>query len=122
MSKHDLCTELHRLDDLIEKAPRDQSRLVALATSRREQHDQRLEEATTRRQQARDLVALMEHGPARWLRRGDLARARQQYELAEEAYQVARQAADRAADREREARQRQQQYQAHQEAHPDLVS
>jgi len=120
MSKHDLRAELHRLEEVIDKGPRDQSRLVALATSRREQHDQRLAEATTRHQQARDLVALMEHGPARWLRRGDLARAREQADLAAQAELVARQAADRAADRERDARQQQQQYQAHREANPDL--
>jgi AAA domain len=120
MSKHDLRAELHRLQELMEKAPRDQSQLVALVTSRREQHDQRLAQATTRHQQARDLVALLEHGPARWLRRGELARARQQYEQAEQAYQVARQAADRAADRERHARQEQQQYQAHREANPEV--
>jgi hypothetical protein len=94
MSKHDLRAELHRLEEVIDKGPRDQSRLVALATSRREQHDQRLAEATTRHQQARDLVALMEHGPARWLRRGDLARAREQADLAAQAELVARQAAD----------------------------
>jgi hypothetical protein len=121
MSKHDLRAELHRLEQLIEKAPRDQSRLLAVATSRREQHDQRLAEATSRHQQARDLVALMEHGPARWLRRGDLGRARERAKQAEGAYQVAQQQADRAADRERVARHQQQQYQAHQEAHPDLV-
>ncbi|HZC99736.1 MAG TPA: AAA family ATPase, partial [Actinomycetes bacterium] len=121
MSKHDLRAELHRLEELIQKAPRDQSRLVALATSRREQHDQRLADATIRHQQARDLVALMEHGPARWLRRSDLARAREQAKQAEQVYQVARQAADRAADHERDARHQQQQYQAHQEANPDLV-
>jgi hypothetical protein len=77
-------------------------------------------EATTRWQEARDLVAAIEHGPGRLLRRADLARARQQHEQAEQAYQVARQQADRAADRERHARQEQQQYQAHQEAHPGL--
>jgi conjugative relaxase-like TrwC/TraI family protein len=121
MSKHDLRAELHRLDEVIEQAPRDQSRLLALATSRREQHDQRLAEATSRHQQARDLVALLEHGPARWLRRGDLGRAREQAKQAEEAHQVARQAADRAADRERAARHQQQQYQAHEEANPDLA-
>jgi AAA domain/UvrD-like helicase C-terminal domain len=121
MSKHDLRAELHRLEELLEQAPRDQSRLLALATSRREQQEQRLAEATGRRQEARDLVALLEHGAARWLRQGDLARARQQYEQAEQAYQVARQAADRAADRERDACHQQQRYQAHQEANPDLV-
>jgi hypothetical protein len=121
MSKHDLRAELARLEQTIDHAPRDQSRLLALATTRREQHDQRLAEATTRRQDARDLVALMEHGPARWLRRGDLGRVREQAKQAEEAYQVARQAADRAADRERDARHRQQHYQAHQEASPDLA-
>jgi conjugative relaxase-like TrwC/TraI family protein len=121
MSKHDLRAELHRLDDVMEKAPRDQSRLVAHATSRREQSEQRLEEATIRRQQARDLVGALEHGPGRLLRRGDLARAREQVNLAAQAEQVARQAADRAADRERRARLEQQQYQAHQEANPDLV-
>jgi hypothetical protein len=42
MSKHDLRAELHRLDNVMEKAPGDQSRLLAVATSRREQHDQRL--------------------------------------------------------------------------------
>jgi conjugative relaxase-like TrwC/TraI family protein len=121
MSKHDLRAELARLEQVIDQGPRDQSRPLALATRRREQHDQRLAEATTRRQDARDLVAFMEHGPARWLRRGDLGRVREQAKQAEEAYQVARQAADRAADRERQARQEQQQYQAHQEANPDLV-
>jgi len=121
MSKHDLRAELARLEQTIDHAPPDQSRLLDLATSRREQHDQRLAEATTRRQDARDLVALMEHGPARWLRRGDLGRAREQAKQAEAAYQVARQAADRAADRQRDARHRQQQYQAHQEANPDLA-
>ncbi|HZD02544.1 MAG TPA: hypothetical protein VFA46_20865 [Actinomycetes bacterium] len=62
----------------------------------------------------------MEHGSARWLRRGDLGRVREQATQAEAAYQVARQAADRAADRARAAR-HQQQYQAHQEANPDLA-
>jgi hypothetical protein len=66
------------------------------------------------------VVALLEHGPARWLRRGDLARAREQAKQAEAVYQVARQAADRASDRERHAR-HQQHYQAHQEANPDLA-
>jgi hypothetical protein len=120
MSKHDLRAELHRLQEIIDKAPRDQSRLVAHATTRREQSDQRLTEATTRYQDARDLVALLEHGPARFLRRSDLARAREQANLAAQAEQVARQAADRAADRERHARQEQQQYQAHQEANPEV--
>jgi hypothetical protein len=46
---------------------------------------------------------------------------REQYEQAEEAYQVARQQVDRAADRERQARQAQQQHEAHQEANPDLL-
>jgi hypothetical protein len=95
--------------------------LLALATSRREQHEQRLAEATSRHQHARDLVAALEHGPGRFLRRGDLVRAREQAKQAEAAYQVARQAADRATDRERHARHQQQQYQAHQEANPDLV-
>jgi hypothetical protein len=121
MSKHDLRAELHRLDDVIEKAPRDQSRLLDLATRRREQHEQRLAEATARREEARSLVALMEHGPARWLRRGDLGRVREQAKQAEEAHQIARQAAYRAADRERAARHQQQQYQAYQEANPDLA-
>ncbi len=66
------------------------------------------------------MVASLERGPGRFLRRGDLARAREQTRQAEEAYQVARQAADRAADRERAARQAQQQHEAHQEAHPEL--
>jgi hypothetical protein len=80
-----------------------------------------LAEATSRREQARNLVGGLEHGPARWLRRRGLAQARQQYERAEEAYQVARQQADRAVDRERQARRAQQQHQAHREAHPDLA-
>jgi conjugative relaxase-like TrwC/TraI family protein len=121
MSKHDLRAELRRLGDLIDQAPRDQSRLVAHATKQQKQYEQRFAEATGRMEQARDLVASLERGPARWLRRGDLARARGQSKRAEEAYQVARQAADRAADRERAARQAQQQHQAHQEANPDLL-
>jgi hypothetical protein len=123
MSKHDLRAELARLEEVIDKGPRDQSRLVAHATTQREQreqHEQRLAEATIRRQEARSLVALLEHGPARWLRRGDLGRVREQAKQAEQAEQVARQAADRAADRERDARHQQQQYQAHQEANPEV--
>jgi conjugative relaxase-like TrwC/TraI family protein len=122
MSKHDLRAELHQLARMIDNAPRDQSRLLEYATKQREQYEQRLAEATGRMEQAHDRLALMEHGPARFLRRGDLGRAREQYEHAEEAYQLARQAADRAADRERQARQAQQQHQAHQEANPDLLA
>jgi hypothetical protein len=122
MGRHDLRARREQLGELLTKGPRDQSRLLAHATMRRQQHEQRLAEATTRRQDARDLVALLEHGPARWLRRGDLARARQQYEQAERAEQVVRQAADRAADRERHLRQTQQQYHAHREANPELAA
>ena len=122
MSRHDLRARREQLGELLTKGPRDQSRLVAHATMRRQQHEQRLAGATSRRQDARDLVGLLEHGPARWLRRGDLARARQQYEQAEQAFQVARQQADRAADRERNLRQTQQQYHAHREANPELVA
>jgi conjugative relaxase-like TrwC/TraI family protein len=122
MSKHDLRARRDQLAGMIDAGPRDQSRLVAHATTKREQDEQRLAEATGRRQQARDLVASLEHGPARFLRRGDLARAREQSKQAEAAYRVARQAADRAADRERAARQAQQQHQAHREANPDLVA
>ncbi len=114
-------SRLDRLNRLIDSAPRDQSRLLAHATTEREQHEQRLADATTRQQEARDLLASLEQGPARWLRRGDLARAREQAKQAGEAYQVAQQAADRAADRERAARHEQQHHQAHQEAHPDLA-
>jgi conjugative relaxase-like TrwC/TraI family protein len=122
MSKHDLRAELTRLARMIDAAPRDQSRLLDFATKQREQDEHRLVEATGRRQQARDLLASLERGPARFLRRGDLGRVREQYEQAEEAYQVARQQADRAADRERQARQAHQQHQAHQEANPDLLA
>jgi conjugative relaxase-like TrwC/TraI family protein len=122
MSKHDLRTRRDQLAALLTAGPRDQSRLLDLATSRREQSEQRLAEATGRRQQARDLVASLEHGPARFLRRGDLARAREQAKQVDEAYQVARQAADRAADRERAARHEQQRHQAHREANPELVA
>ncbi len=122
MSKHDLRAELTRLARMIDNAPRDQSRLLDFATKQREQYEQRLAEATGRRQQARDLLASLERGPARFLRRGDLGRVREQYEQAEEAHQVARQQADHAADRERQARQAQQQHEAHQEANPDLLA
>jgi conjugative relaxase-like TrwC/TraI family protein len=122
MSKHDLRAELDRLARLTDNAPPDRSRLVAHTTTQRQQYEHRLADATTRRQQTRELLASLERGPARLLRRGDLARAREQYEQAEEAYQVARQQADRAADRELKARQAQQQHQAHQEANPDLLA
>jgi hypothetical protein len=122
MSKHDLRARRDQLAGVIDAGPPDQSRWLDHATTRREQSEQRLAEATGRRQQARDLVAGLEHGPGRFLRRGDLARARQQDEQAEQAYQVARQQADRAADRERHVRQAQQQHQAHREANPDLVA
>lgn len=122
MSKHDLRARRDQLAALIDAGPRDQSRLVAHTTTKREQDEQRLAQATDRRQQARDLLASLELGPARFLRRGDLGRAREQYEQAEEACQVARQQANRATDRERQARQAQQQHQAHREANPDLVA
>jgi hypothetical protein len=122
MSKRDLRARRDQLARMIDTGPRDQSRLLAHTTTKREQDEQRLADATGRRQQASDLVASLERGPARFLRRGDLAHARQQYEQAEQAYQVARQAADRAADRERAARQAQQQHQAHREANPALVA
>ncbi len=122
MSKHDLRARRDQLAALLDAGPRDQSRLLDHATTKRQQDEQRLAEATGRRQQARDLVAGLERGPARFLRRGDLARARQQAEQAEQARLVARQAADRAADRERQARQAQQQHQAHREANPDLAA
>jgi conjugative relaxase-like TrwC/TraI family protein len=122
MSKHDLRARRDQLAGMIDTGPPDQSRLLDHATTRREQSEQRLAEATIHRQDARDLVAGMEHGPARWLRRGDLARARQQYEQAEQAWQVARQQANRAADRERHVRHEQQRHQAHREANPQLVA
>jgi conjugative relaxase-like TrwC/TraI family protein len=122
MSKYDLRARRDQLARMIDAGPRDQSRLLAHTTTKRGQDEQRLADATGRRQQASDLVASLERGPARFLRRGDLGRAREQYEQAEQGYQVARQAADRAADRERAARQAQQQHQAHREANPDLVA
>jgi hypothetical protein len=122
MSKHDLRARRDQLAALIDAAPPDQSRLVAHATKQREQYEHRLVEATGRMEQARDLLAVLERGPARFLRRGDLGRAREQAKQAEEAYQVARQQADRAADRELKARQAQQQHEAHQEANPDLLA
>jgi conjugative relaxase-like TrwC/TraI family protein len=122
MSKHDLRAELHQLARLIDAAPRDRSRLLDFATKQRQQYEHRLAEATGRRQQTRDLLAALDRGPARFLRRGDLGRVREQAEQAEEAYQVARQQADRATDRERQARQAQQQHEAHQEANPDLLA
>jgi hypothetical protein len=122
MSKHDLRARRDQLAALLNASPRDQSRPLDLATTKREQDEQRLAGATTRRQQARDLVASLEHGPVRWLRRGDLVRAREQAKHAEAAYQVAQQQADRAADRERHARQAQQQYQAHRETNPDVLA
>jgi hypothetical protein len=122
MSKYDLRARRDQLAALIDNGPGDRSRLLDHATTKREQDEQRLVEATGRRQQARDLAASLERGPARFLRRGDLGQARQQAEQAEQAYQVARQQADRAADRERQARQAQQQHQAHREANPDLLA
>jgi hypothetical protein len=93
--------------------------LVDHTAKQREQDEQRMAEATGRMEQARDLLAALDRGLARLLRRGDLARAREQYEQAEEACQVARQQ----ADRERQARQAQQQHhQAHQKANPDLLA
>jgi conjugative relaxase-like TrwC/TraI family protein len=122
MGKHHLRARREQLAELLTDGPRDQSRLLDHATTRREQHEQRLAEATTRRQEARDLVASLEHGPARFLRRDDLGRAREQAKQAEAAYQVARQQADRAADRERHLRHAQQHYHAHREANPDLAA
>jgi hypothetical protein len=122
MSKHDLRARRDQLAELLAAAPRDQAHRLAHATNRREQHDQRLTKATSRLEQARDRLAGLEHGAARWLRRGDMARAREQARQAEEAERVARQQADWAADRERAARHAQQQHQAHREANPELLA
>jgi AAA domain len=122
MSKHDLRARRDRLATLIDAGPRDRSLLVAHVTTKREHHEQRLAEATSRLQQARGQLAALQHGPGRFLRRGDLARVREQAKQAEEAQKVARQQADRAADRELKARQAQQQHQAHREANPDLLA
>jgi hypothetical protein len=122
MSKHDLRARRDQLAELLAAAPRDQAHRLAHATNRREQHDQRLTKATSRLEQARDRLAGLEHGAARWLRRGDMARAREQARQAEEAERVARQQADWAADRERAARHAQQQHQAHCEANPELLA
>ncbi len=122
MSKHDLRAELGQLARMIDNGPSDRSRLLDYATKQREQYEHRLAAATGRRQQTLDLLASLERGPARFLRRGDLARAREQAEQAEQACQVARQQADRAADRERHARHAQQQHEAHREANPDLLA
>ncbi len=70
MSKHDLRAHRDQLAGMIDAGPPDQSRLLDHATTRREQSEQRLAEATGRMEQARSLVASLEHGPARWLRRG----------------------------------------------------
>ena len=122
MSKHDLRVRRDQLAELLAAAPPDQARRLDQATTRRDQHDQRLAQATSRLEQARDQLAGLDHGPARWLRRADLARAREQAKQTEEAEKVARQQADRAADRERAARQAQQQHQAHREANPELLA
>jgi len=122
MSKHDLRARRDQLATLIDAGPRDRSLLVAHATTKREHHEQRLAEATSRLQQARGQLAALQHGPGRFLHRGDLARVREQAKQAEEAQKVARQQADRAADRERKARQAQQHHQAHREANPDLLA
>jgi conjugative relaxase-like TrwC/TraI family protein len=122
MSKHDLRARRDQLAAVIDAGPRDRSLLVAHATTKREQDEQRLAEATSRLEQTRDQLAAVQHGPGRFLRRGDLARVRAQARQAEEAQKVARQAADRAADRELKARHAQQQHQAHHEANPNLVA
>jgi hypothetical protein len=122
MSKHDLRARRDQLAELFDAGPRDRSLLVAHATTKREQDEQRLAEAATRLEQTRDQLAGLQHGPGRFLRRGDLARVTEQARQAEEAQKVARQAADRAADRERQARHAQQQHQAHREANPNLLA
>ena len=101
MSKHDLRARRDQLATLIDGGPRDRSLLVAHATTKREQHEQRLAEATSRMEQARDQIAGLQRGPGRFLHRGELAAAREQAKQAEEAQKVVRQQADRAADRER---------------------
>jgi conjugative relaxase-like TrwC/TraI family protein len=122
MSKHDLRARRDQLARLMDAAPPEQARLVVHMTKQREQYEHRLAEATGRLKQASDLLASLDRGPARLLRGGDLGRAREQYEQAEEARKVAQQQADRTADRERQARQAQQQHEAHQEANPDLLA
>jgi hypothetical protein len=72
MSKHDLRARRDQLAEQLNAAPRDRSLLLAHATTRREHHDQRLTDATSRLQQARDQLAALEHGPSRFLRRATL--------------------------------------------------
>jgi hypothetical protein len=115
-----LRAERDRLARLLAQAPKDQTRLLARMTGRRQDADRDLATATTRRQGVAARVA--ELGRLGGLgHRRELAAARQQHRLAETAEQLARRQADRAGTAELAARRTQQQRAGWLEAHPDLV-
>jgi conjugative relaxase-like TrwC/TraI family protein len=114
-----LRAERDRLARLLAQAPKDQTRLLARATRRRQDADRELATATARRQAA---ARAGEFGRLGGLgHRRELAAARQQHRLAETAEQLARRQADRAGTAELAARRAQQQRAGWLEAHPDVA-
>jgi conjugative relaxase-like TrwC/TraI family protein len=120
LSTRQLRAERDRLARLLAQAPKDQTRLLARATRRRQAAERDLATAATRRQAAAARVA--ELGRLGQLgHRRELTKVRQQQRLAQTAEQLARRQADRAGAAELAARRAQQQRAGWLEAHPDLV-
>jgi conjugative relaxase-like TrwC/TraI family protein len=120
LSTRQLRAERDRLARLLAQAPKDQTRLLARATRRRQAAERDLATAATRRQAA--AVRVAELGRlGRLGHRRELTEVRQQQRLAETAEQLARRQADRAGTAELAARRAQQQRAGWLEAHPDLA-
>jgi conjugative relaxase-like TrwC/TraI family protein len=116
----ELRAERDRLARLLAQAPKDQTRRLTSATRRRQDAEQTLVDATTKRQAAAARVA--ELGRLGGLgHRRELAAARQLHRLAETAEQLARRQADRAGTAELAARRAQQQRAGWLETHPDVA-
>ncbi len=119
LSTGQLRAERNRLNQLMAQAPKDQTRVLKRATSRREDAERALAKATDTREATASRVATL--GRLGGLgRRRELAAARQQHALAQTAERLARQQADRAGQAELAARQAQQRRTGWLEAHPEL--
>jgi conjugative relaxase-like TrwC/TraI family protein len=120
LSTRELRAERDRLARLLIQAPKDQTRLLAQATRRRQDADRVLAAAAARREDVAARVA--EFGRLGGLgHRRELAAARQQLGLAATAERLARRQADRASTVELASRRAQQQRAGWLEAHPDVV-
>jgi len=116
----ELRAERDRLARLLALAPKDQARVLARATQRREDAERTLADATAHRGAAAARVDELDRLGGLGHRR-ELAEARQQHGLGGTAEQLARRQADRAGQAELAARRAQQQRAGWFAAHPEVV-